>query len=46
MEGENHARVRRPLVWEMIRVMEASIGEWGIGGGSGGSDRPGRIRCC
>ena len=25
-------RVRRPLTWEMTRVMEESIGEWGVGG--------------
>ena len=24
--------VRRPLTWEMIRVMEESIGAWGVGG--------------
>ena len=31
-EGDIHARVRRPLTREMIRVMEESIGEWGIRG--------------
>ena len=31
-EAENHARVRRPLTWEIIRVVEENIGEWGIGG--------------
>ena len=31
-ERENHARVKRPLTWEIIRVMEKSFGEWGIGG--------------
>ena len=31
-EGKNHARVRRPLTWEMIRVVKESIGERGIGG--------------
>ena len=31
-EAENHARVRRPLTWEIISVVEESIGEWGVGG--------------
>ena len=39
-EGDNHARVRRPLTWEMIRVMEESIGEWGIGGRIGWIGQP------
>ena len=29
-EAENHARVKRPLTWEIMRVMEESIGDWGI----------------
>ena len=40
VEGENHARVRRPLTWEMIRVMEESIGERGIGGRIGWIRQP------
>ena len=28
----NQARVRRPLTWEMIRVMEEIVGECGVGG--------------
>ena len=31
-EAGNQARVRRPLTWEMIRVMEESIGAWGVRG--------------
>ena len=31
-EAGNQARVRRPLTWEMTRVMEESIGAWGVGG--------------
>ena len=32
VEAGNQARVRRPLTWEMIRVMEECIGEWEVGG--------------
>ena len=32
MEAGNQTRVRRPLTWEMIRVMDESIGEWGVRG--------------
>ena len=32
VEAGNQTRVRRPLAGEMTRVMEESIGEWGLGG--------------
>ena len=32
VEAGNQTRVRRPLTWETIRVMEESIGEWSVGG--------------
>ena len=32
VEARNQTRVSRPLTWEMIRVMEETIGEWGVGG--------------
>ena len=32
VEALNQMRVRRPLTWDMIRVLEESIGEWGVGG--------------
>ena len=31
-EARDQTRVKRPLTWEMIRVMEESIGAWGVGG--------------
>ena len=32
VEAGNQTWVRRPLKWEIVRVMEESIGEWGVGG--------------
>ena len=33
VEAGNQTRVRRARMWEVIRVMEESIAEWGWGGG-------------
>ena len=31
VQAGSQTQVRRPLTWEMMKVMEESIGEWGEG---------------
>ena len=37
VEVGNQTRVKRPLTWKMIRVVEESLADWGVGRGQRGS---------